>query len=121
MAGNLQALIRYRTIDRCMHRKHQPWGWQALSEACGQELRYFLGEEQDDPSRRTIFNDIKNMKNGLLGYEAPIAFDRQRQTFYYTDPDFSIFKIPPSKEDSEELQHAMIILRQFRGFRHVKG
>lgn len=121
MAGNLQALIRYRTIDRCMHRRHQCWSWQELSKACGEELRNMLGQEQDDPSRRTIFNDIRNMKNGLLGYEAPIAFDRQRRSFYYSDPDFSIFKIPLSREDSEELKHALIILRQFRGFRHFQG
>ncbi len=121
MAGNLQSLIRFRTIDRCLHRRHQRWGWLELSRACGQELRYYLGEEVDDPSRRTIFNDINNMKSGLLDYKAPIAFDRKRQTFYYTDPHFSIFKIPLSREDSEELQHALIILRQFRGFRHVKG
>lgn len=121
MAGNIHALIRYRTIDLCLQRTHQQWTWQKLSQACGKELRYMISEEIDDPSRRTIHQDIHHMRDGILGHHAPIVWDRQRKTYHYTDPGFSIFNIPLRKEDQEELEHALIILRQFSGFRHVEG
>ncbi len=121
MAGNIQSLIRYRTINDCLRRRQQQWTWQRLSEACGEQLRYYLGAEMDNPARRTVFKDIKHMKDGLLGYKAPIAFDHQRKTYYYTDPDFSIHNIPLKREDLDELEHALVILRQFSGFRHVEG
>jgi predicted DNA-binding transcriptional regulator YafY len=121
MAGNIHALIRYRTIDLCLQRTHQKWTWQKLSKACGKELRYMVGEEMDDPSRRTIHLDIHHMRDGILGHQAPIVWDRKRKTYRYADPDFSIFNLPLRKEDKEELEHALIILRQFSGFRHVEG
>lgn len=121
MPTNLHALIRYRTIDRCLRRRHRQWTWQDLARACGDELRDYLGEHIDDPSRRTIFVDIKHMKSGKLGYEAPIVFDRRSGSYRYADPDFSISNSPLGPEDHEELRHALHILRQFRGFRHMQG
>lgn len=121
MAGNIQALIRYRTIDRCLRRTHRRWTWRELSRACGAELRERLGDHIDDPSRRTIFTDIQNMRDGIFGYEAPITYDHGRKSFYYADPHFSISQIPLSREDRQELQHALVILKQFRGFHHLQG
>lgn len=121
MPTTLHPLIRHRTIDRCLRRTNRQWTWEDLAEACGEELRDYFGNHLDNPSRRTIFNDIHHMKQGRLGYKAPIVFDRRQGSFRYTDPDFSISNSPLGADDHEELRHALSILRQFRGFRHVQG
>lgn len=121
MPTTLHPLIRHRTIDRCLRRNNRQWTWEDLAEACGEDLREYFGNHIDNPSRRTIFNDIHHMKEGKLGYEAPIVFDRRQGSFRYTDPDFSISNSPLGPDDHEELRHALSILRQFRGFRHMQG
>lgn len=121
MPANLHALIRYRTIDQCLRRPGKKWSRDKLAQACGDALRYFVNEDIDDPSIRTIQDDIDSMRDGKLGYYAPIVYSRARQSYIYTDPDFSISNSPLTVEDASELNHALAILRQFSGFRHVEG
>lgn len=121
MPANLHALIRYRTIDHCLRRKGKLWTWKDLARECGNALRYYISAALPDPSRRTVMYDLDTMKNGKLGYEAPIVFDRTRQSYGYSDPAFSISNSPINSEDVEELNHALLILKQFSGFKHMEG
>jgi predicted DNA-binding transcriptional regulator YafY len=121
MPTNLHALIRYRIIDQCLRRKGKLWTWQSLAEACGEALREFIDSDLPDPSRRTVFQDIETMKSGKLGYEAPILFDRKKGSYKYTDPAFSISNTPLTSDDITELHHALVILKQFSGFKHMEG
>lgn len=121
MPTNLQALIRYRTIDRCLRRTNRPWSVDDLAAACGKALREYHGKDMDNPSRRMILYDISYMKDEEQGFGAPIEYVRREKSYRYTRPDYSIFQNPLRKEEVEELQHALNILRQFRGFQHLKG
>jgi len=120
MPTNLQALIRYRTIDNCLRRKGKQWTWKGLAEECAEAIYYYTGITKE-PSRRTIMYDLDNMKNGRLGYYAPIEYDRNHKTYYYSDPNFSISNTPINQEDVGELYHALAILKQFSGFKHMEG
>lgn len=120
MPTNLQALIRYRTIDNCLKRRGIRWTWKELANECGDAIYYFTGTSKV-PSRRTIMYDLDNMKNGKLGYFAPIEYDRIEKTYYYSDPSFSISNTPLNQDDMGELNHALTILKQFSGFKHVEG
>lgn len=120
MPTNLQALIRYRTIDNCLRRKGRKWSWKELAKACADATHYYTGIDKE-PSRRTMMYDIDNMKNGRLGYYAPIEYNRAEKTYFYTDPDFSISNTPINQEDIGELNHALSILKQFSGFKHMEG
>ena len=119
MATNLHALIRYRTIDKCLRDVDRLWRWQQLAEACSEELKSQMGIGKTI-SRRTIFMDIKNMKGGKLGYHAPIENDRT-DGYYYTDSKFSINNVPLKKEDMDELNNALLILKQFSGKESIAG
>jgi predicted DNA-binding transcriptional regulator YafY len=114
MAGNLNAIIRYKTIDKCLRRKGHTYNWESLSEACVEAY-----EENavmaDAPSRRTIFGDVARMKSGKLGYEAPIVFNKKDNCWQYTDPNFSISGNPLNTQDLQELRTALAVLRQFDG------
>jgi len=120
MATNLHTLIRYRTIDRCLRNVDYPWSWEELSKACSKALKDQMKIEKEI-SRRTIMYDIKNMRSGTLGYEAPIEYDRKEKSYYYSNPKFSIDHIPIKKEELDELNNALLILRQFSGKESIKG
>jgi len=121
MPANLQALIRYRTIDECLHQRHRRWALDDLAAACGQALRQYHDKDVDDPSRRMIFYDIKFMKDPEQGFGAPIKYIRREKSYRYTNPQYSIFQSSLRREELVELQHAINMLRQFRGFQHLKG
>jgi predicted DNA-binding transcriptional regulator YafY len=46
------------------------------------------------------------------GYAAPIHWDRQRKSYYYADPNFSINNSPLAEQDLHFLQQALQILQQ---------
>lgn len=128
MATNLHALIRYRTINKCLRDKDRNYNWKALAEACTEallssELSSSLKGKKNDflISRRTIFKDIEHMKSGVLGYHAPIEYDHTVKGFYYTDSKFSIDHVPLKREDMDDLNNAMLILKQFSGNAKLGG
>lgn len=122
MSTNRHALIRYRTIDRCLRQRNKRfWTWQELAAACGEELREFEGVDRDDPSERTIKGDLSFMRNADQGYGAPIQWYPGEQAYAYSDPQFSITQLPLDDADVAELGQALSILRQFRGFPQVEG
>ncbi len=120
MPTNLHALIRYRAIDECLGKKGRSWTWQDLADACADKIYEYEGVDVA-PSRRTIMYDIQYMRSGKLGYVAPILYDRRTHSYRYEDPEFSIQKFPLSKDDLFELQYALSILKNFKGFKNTSG
>jgi len=121
MATNKHALIRYRVIDRCLRHVDRQWNWKSLSEACSREIETVTGKKTT-LSERTIKGDIQNMRHDeILGYFAPIEYDRTEKSYYYSNRSFSITEAPLNKSDSKELKNVITLLRQFTGFRHLEG
>lgn len=113
MPKNKNAFIRYRLIDSCLRRRKGYFPTKNdLIEACAG-----LGSV----SARTIDKDIFDMKNDEeLGYFAPIEYNKQQKGYYYSDPNYSINKIPLKQEDLYAMEFACSILKQFEGIDAVK-
>jgi predicted DNA-binding transcriptional regulator YafY len=116
MPTTLYPTIRYRILDKCFQQKGRRWTQKELSEKCGEALREDINTDQPNPSRRTTMEDIRMMKSGILGYTAPIVYDRKEKGYYYSDSDFSVAGSPLNTDDWKLLQQAATILKQFRGF-----
>jgi len=114
MAINKNALIRYKTIDKCLQNKYRQWTLDDLIEACSDVLHEYEGREVN-VSRRTIQLDIQMMRSDKLGYNAPIVvYDRK---FYkYEDEDYSITDIPLTENDMNVLSETVEMLKQFKDF-----
>ena len=86
-------LIRYKTIDECLHNKHFGCTFEELQEACTEALEEKRKYAGDPVSRKTLFNDLKVMKEFL---KAPIQFNDNTKKYYYSDRTyrFSRQKIP---------------------------
>ncbi len=104
MARHKEALIRYRIIDECL-RNRKLVTIDELVDACM--------DKDIIVSARTIREDIRNMKYDLgLGYDAPIENVRPKK-YRYTNPDYSINKLPLSDEELDSLAFAARLLEQF--------
>lgn len=119
MPVNRNALIRYKTIDKCLQNRHRKWTLPDLIEACSEALYEFEGIDKG-VSRRTVQGDIQVMRSDKLGYNAPIVV-REKKFYTYSDPEYSITNIPLSENDLGMLTEAVDFLKQFQGFSHFQN
>lgn len=116
MPVNRNALIRYRTIDKCLQNRRRKWTIESLIEACNDAL-YEYESIDKGVSLRTIRLDLNAMRSDKLGYNAPIIVT-DKKYYSYEDPEYTITNIPLTSQDLNILQEVSHLLRQFKGFSH---
>lgn len=114
MAVNKNALIRYKTLDKCLQNRMRSWTLKDLITACSDALYDFEGRDIN-VSVRTVQLDIQMMRGDKLGYNAPIeVYDRKY--YRYADDSYSITNIPLTENDMNVLSETMDMLKQFQDF-----
>ncbi len=114
MPANKNALIRYKTIDRCLSNRYRRWTLEDLVDECSMVLREMEGMTRG-VSVRTVQGDIQMMRSDKLGYNAPIeVYDLKY--YRYSDPDYTITGMPLSSNDVNVLQEAVDMLQQLQDF-----
>lgn len=116
MPLNRNALVRYRTIDKCLQNRRRKWTIEHLLNACSKALYEYDGV-QKDISMRTIRMDLNAMRSDALGYNAPIIV-KDKKYYIYEDADYSIANNPLTSQDLGILKEVSHLLRQFKGFSH---
>ena len=116
MPVNRNALIRYRTIDKCLQNRRRKWTIENLIDACNDALYEYDGVDKD-VSMRTIRLDLNAMRSDKLGYNAPIIVTNKKY-YSYDNAAYSISNIPLTTQDLNVLQEVSHLLRQFKGFSH---
>lgn len=114
MATNKNALIRYRTIDKCLQNRSRKWTLQDLIDECSDVLYEYEGKDTY-VSKRTVQLDIQLMRSDKLGYNAPIVV-YERRYYTYAEEDYSITDIPLTGLDLGILAESVAMLRQFKDF-----
>jgi len=116
MPVNRNALIRYRTIDKCLQNRRRKWTIEDLIDACNEALYEYEGIDKG-LSMRTLRLDLNAMRSDKLGYNAPIVV-KDKKYYTYEDADYSIANIPLTTQDLSILQEVAHLLKQFKGFSH---
>jgi predicted DNA-binding transcriptional regulator YafY len=116
MPVNRNALIRYRTIDKCLQNRRRKWTIEDLIDACNDALYEYEGVHTNI-SMRTIRLDLNTMRSDSLGYNAPIIV-KDKKFYTYEDAEYSIASSPLTTQDLGILQEVSHLLRQFKGFSH---
>jgi len=118
MSSNKNALIRYKTLDKCLKNKYRQYTLEDLMDECSEALFEFEGKESF-VSKRTVQLDLQNMRSEKFGYEAPIeVYDKKY--YRYSDPNYSIHQISVSENDLKTMNNAVQILKQFKDFSMFK-
>ena len=90
MPANLNALIRYKTINSCLHGGRRKWSIDELIDACSDALAESRGR-YESVSERTVRDDIRVMRSDILGFNAPI--EQNKGLYFYSDPGYSIMSV----------------------------
>ena len=114
MALNKNALIRYKTIDKCLQNGYRQWTLEDLIEACSDALYEYEGRSIN-VSKRTVQLDIQMMRSDKLGYNAPIEVYNKKY-YRYADEGYSMTDIPLNENDMNVLTETVEMLRQFKDF-----
>lgn len=114
MALNKNALIRYKTIDKCLQNNYRQWTLDDLIDACSDALYEYEGRDVN-VSKRTVQLDIQLMRSDKLGYNAPIEV-YSKKYYRYADEGFSITNIPITENDMDVLSETVEMLKQFKDF-----
>jgi len=118
MPVNRNALIRYKTIDKCLQNHYRQWTLEDLIEACSEALYEYEGIVKGI-SKRTVQLDIQMMRSDKLGYNAPIiVYDNKY--YEYEEKGYSITNIPLTGKDLEKMSEAVEFMKQFKGFSHFR-
>ena len=96
MPSNLNALIRYKTIDKCLSNPYRKWSIDELIESCSSALKEYRGI-YTRISERTVREDLRIMRSDILGFNAPIV--QQDGNYSYEDPGYSIFNVSIQEGD----------------------
>lgn len=114
MAQTKNALIRYKTIDKCLQNRYRIWTLNDLIAACSEALYEYEGREVN-VSKRSVQLDIQLMRSDKLGYNAPIiVYDKKY--YKYDDDTYSIANIPLTENDMNVLSETVEMLKQFKDF-----
>jgi len=114
MALNKNALIRYKTIDKCLQNHYRNWTLEDLIKAVSDALYEYEGKK-NPVSKRTIQADLQMMRSEKLGYNAPIVV-YDKKYYRYEEEDFSITDIPLTETDMNVLTETVSMLKQFKDF-----
>jgi hypothetical protein len=90
MPANLNALIRYKTINSCLCGGKRRWSIDELRERCSEALAESRGK-YTGVSERTIRDDLRVMRSDILGFSAPIK--QEGGLYFYSDPGYSILSL----------------------------
>lgn len=108
------ATLRYQALDRCFSDRTRLYFIEDLIAAVNQALG---NNDQKNISRRTIFNDIRDMESNHdwnVVFESPGKMGKRRY-YRYEDPQFSIWKNDLDKQQLEQLKSLLLLLQQFNG------
>jgi predicted DNA-binding transcriptional regulator YafY len=89
MPTNLNALIRYKTINNCLS-TGRGYSKQELASACTEALKEYR-DRKVNVSTRTIEDDISKMRGSHLGMEAPIVI--KNGLYFYSDPSYHLANV----------------------------
>ena len=117
MPVNKNALIRYKTIDKCLRNRYRRWTLDDLVDACSNAL--YEMEGIPCVSVRTIQADLQVMRSDKLGYNAPIeVYDNKY--YRYDDDDYSIDNSPLTDEMCDLITEAVECLDMYADDKHSK-
>jgi hypothetical protein len=109
MPANLNALIRYKQIDKCLRNKYVNCTIERMRKKCSEQLAEHRGIYKL-VSERTLREDLKTMRSSALGFNAPIVV--KDGVYNYSDDSYSIFKT--SIEDATLLKMVLELLLEER-------
>ena len=120
MVTQYNSVIRITKIDECLRSKQKVYGLPELKAVIREHLDSY--DKKISVSDRTIYNDLKFLKDEFGPFGAPIARTNDKG-YHYTEASFSIFNPLRDKSNVKKIQSSLSALRQvakMKGFEDLR-
>ena len=116
MSTNKNAILRYKTLDRCFQNTGRKYNFDDLLNVVNTALI------EDDPkssgiNTRQLRSDIQFMRSEA-GYSAPVEskiYSGKKHVYFYSDPNFSIHNSPLNETEAKQMKSALELFQRFSG------
>ncbi|WP_276368802.1 WYL domain-containing protein [Chryseolinea sp. H1M3-3] len=109
MPAGRNPFLRYKIINACITNKKKPY-------PTIDDFKTALAKHDITVGQRAIENDLEAMRyDKSLGYHAPIAYSKKFKGYHYTDPDYTIDKLPLTEDELEAFELIVESFKRFRG------
>lgn len=109
MPAPINQALRFRVINACLTDKKKPY-------PTIEDFKSALKKNDIKVSQRAIEGDLESMRyDKRLGFFAPIQYSKKHKGYYYTDPEYSIEKLPLTKDELQAFELLVDALQRFRG------
>ena len=129
MAIDKNKLIRYRVYDRCFSNFNVMYTRSMLRDKVNEALRSSPNTLQEEVGQNTVNHDISPNGNFvremrvfmedvcLVAYKSSSGIEGTNETTYYrySKRGFSIWKVDLEETQLQQLQNALLMLKQFKG------
>lgn len=106
--------MRYKVINECLTNKRKPY-------PSIKDIQQALADYDIHVEKRAIEGDMEAMRyDKRLGYFSPIQYSHKHRGYYYTDPDYTLDKLPLSSEEIEAFEVIVESFKRFRGAEILK-
>lgn len=115
MPINKNAIIRYRTLDKCFRNRGRRFGINDLLIECNKAIHDF-DASLEGIKKRQLYSDIKFMESEQ-GWSVPLEKVKDGVYVYYRyeDPDFTINSQSINAIEASEIKSALLVLSRFQG------
>jgi len=116
MSTNKNAILRYKTLNRCFQNTGRKYSFDDLLN----EVNNALLDDAPESSGiniRQLRADLQFMRSEV-GYSAPIEseiFSGKKHVYFYSDPNFSIHNSPLNETEIHQFKNALTLLSRFEG------
>jgi predicted DNA-binding transcriptional regulator YafY len=116
MSTNKNAILRYKTLNRCFQNTGRKYSFDDLLN----EVNNVLLDDAPESSGiniRQLRADLQFMRSEV-GYSAPIEseiFSGKKHVYFYSDPNFSIHNSPLNETEIHQFKNALTLLSRFEG------
>lgn len=120
MATQYNSIIRLKKIDECLRNKTKVYNLSELIDSISQELEQ--QGKQVKVSERTVYDDLKFLKDEYGPFEAPILRTNDKG-YHYAGSNYSIFNPMQDKDSLKKIQSSLSALRQvakMKGFEDLR-
>lgn len=120
MATQYNSIIRLKKIDECLRNKTKVYNLDELIDSISEELEKY--GKQVKVSKRTVYDDLKFLKDEFGPFEAPIERTNDKG-YHYKESSYSIFNPMEDKDNIKKIQSSLSALRQvakMKGFEDLR-
>ena len=108
MPANINALLRYQVIDKCLRNRGRRWTWQHILDEVNEAL-LADNPKSNGIGKTTLYEDLKSIEYKIYNLEIEKIKEGKTTYLRYADQNASINNQPLSENETKQRKAAIMV------------